>query len=205
MNLLQLKTIISNLHRIRWRNIFFLILAPGTRTSTSVLLAFGNFYYGIKSSSKINIRKGTLSFNADFSKPNPFMGVLKMYENSQINVEDGFVIYAPCHLVINHDAKFNLGSVYINKNSKIRCYSSITIGHGVAISENFTVWDTDAHAFEGQDKKMTQPVKIGNHVWIGMNVTVLKGVKIGDHAVIAARGSSDTGYTAPMPRWRCAC
>lgn len=60
------------------------------------------------------------------------------------------------------------------------------LGHGVAISENFTVWDTDAHAFEGQEKKMTEPVNIDNHVWIGMNVTVLKGVKIGDHAVIAA-------------------
>src|SRR5690606_31485206 len=74
----------------------------------------------------------------------------------------------------------------INKNAKIRCYSSISIGNGVAISENFTVWDTDAHAFKGREKKMTQPVKIGNQVWIGMNVTVLKGVNIGDHAVIAA-------------------
>jgi acetyltransferase-like isoleucine patch superfamily enzyme len=33
---------------------------------------------------------------------------------------------------------------------------------------------------------MTKPVHIGNHVWIGMNVMILKGVTIGDGAIIAA-------------------
>lgn len=35
-------------------------------------------------------------------------------------------------------------------------------------------------------QKKTKPVKIGNHVWIGTRVTILKGVNIGDGAVIAA-------------------
>lgn len=33
---------------------------------------------------------------------------------------------------------------------------------------------------------MTKPIKIGNHVWIGINATILKGVTIGDGAIIAA-------------------
>ncbi len=33
---------------------------------------------------------------------------------------------------------------------------------------------------------MTKPIRIGNHVWIGMNVLILKGVIIGDGAIIAA-------------------
>ena len=33
---------------------------------------------------------------------------------------------------------------------------------------------------------VSAPVKIGNNVWCGANVTVLKGVTIGDGAVIAA-------------------
>lgn len=31
-----------------------------------------------------------------------------------------------------------------------------------------------------------QPVHIGNHVWVGMNATIMKGVTIGDNAIIAA-------------------
>ncbi len=33
---------------------------------------------------------------------------------------------------------------------------------------------------------MTQPIVIGDHVWVGMNVTILKGVTIGTGAIIAA-------------------
>ena len=29
-------------------------------------------------------------------------------------------------------------------------------------------------------------IKIGNHVWIGANVTILKGVSIGDGSIVAA-------------------
>lgn len=109
-----------------------------------------------------------------------------MNSNSVINVQDTFQIHSGCHIILMENAKLNLGSGYINMNAKIRCFKEISIGNGVAISENFTVWDTDAHIIKGKENEMTKPVKIGNHVWIGNNVTVLKGVTIGDGAIIAA-------------------
>ena len=33
---------------------------------------------------------------------------------------------------------------------------------------------------------MTAPIVIGDHVWIGMNVIVLKGVTIGEGSIVAA-------------------
>jgi acetyltransferase-like isoleucine patch superfamily enzyme len=33
---------------------------------------------------------------------------------------------------------------------------------------------------------MIEPIKIGNHVWIGMNSTILKGVTLGDNSIVAA-------------------
>ena len=32
----------------------------------------------------------------------------------------------------------------------------------------------------------TKPIKIGNDVWIGVNVTILPGVTIGENAVVGA-------------------
>ena len=84
------------------------------------------------------------------------------------------------------NAKLNLGSGYINRDVKIRCFKEISIGNNVAISENVTIWDTDAHTIIGKETQMTQPIKIGNNVWIGNNVTILKGVTIFDGAIIAA-------------------
>ena len=89
-----------------------------------------------------------------------------------------------------------MGSGYINRYAKIRCYSTITIGHDVAISENVTIWDSDTHLIVGKEDVMTQPITIGNHVWIGANVTILKGVTIGDGAIIAA-GAVVTKNIAP--------
>ncbi|MCQ2515275.1 MAG: hypothetical protein MJ094_00245 [Saccharofermentans sp.] len=45
--------------------------------------------------------------------------------------------------------------------------------------------DSDAHKVIGNDNEARE-ISIGNHVWIGSRVTVLKGVSIGDGAIIAA-------------------
>ena len=52
-----------------------------------------------------------------------------------------------------------------------------------------TISDHDFHKIydsEGKQKLETAPIKIGNDVWIGANASILKGVTIGDKAVIAS-------------------
>jgi acetyltransferase-like isoleucine patch superfamily enzyme len=39
---------------------------------------------------------------------------------------------------------------------------------------------------DGQPQPHTAPIVIGDHVWIGTNSLVLKGVTVGDGAVVAA-------------------
>lgn len=186
MNILQIKTFISKVLKLQFGNLSFMLFVPGVRGKESLLLAYGKFYYSLRKDARINIKDGTLQLNSDFGKPNPLIGVLKMNANSEINVGNNFVIYSGCHIVVNNNAKLNLGSGYIHRNAKIRCFNEITIGYEVAISENVTIWDTDAHVIVGKEDVMTKPIVIGNHVWIGTNVTVLKGVSIGDGSVVAA-------------------
>lgn len=186
MSILKFKILLSNLFKIRIQNLFINSLIKGKRGSDSVILPIGKFYYTCKQGAKINIERGCLVFNQRNSKPEPFVGVLKMMKNSAINVENGFSIFSGHHIILMENAKLNLGSGYINRDVKIRCFKEITIGNNVAISENVTIWDTDAHSIIGAATDMTQPIKIGNNVWIGNNVTILKGVNIGDGAIIAA-------------------
>ncbi|NCC30714.1 MAG: acyltransferase [Chloroflexia bacterium] len=107
-----------------------------------------------------------------------------MKDNSRIQVEGQFEIYSGHNIWINKSASLILGSGYINHSLDISCFEQIEIGHDVAISQNVTLRDSDNHSLNGS--KPTKPIKIGNHVWIGMNVAVLKGVTIGDGAVVAA-------------------
>ena len=39
---------------------------------------------------------------------------------------------------------------------------------------------------ENDANNKTKPIFIGDHVWIGANSTILKGVSIGDGAIVAA-------------------
>jgi acetyltransferase-like isoleucine patch superfamily enzyme len=152
----------------------------------SRILLFGKCSFSIHKTAKINLNNGHLALNRYITKKDPFIGNLEMYNNSEINVQNTFFFHSGCDIMVFKNAKLNLGSGYINRYTKIRCYSSITIGYDVAISENVTIWDSDAHSIIGKESEMTQPITIGNEVWIGANVTILKGVTIGDGAIIAA-------------------
>ncbi len=109
---------------------------------------------------------------------------LRLYENSLLEI-DNFMFYTGFFISVNPGAKLVLGSGYANYNVKINCYKEIQIGTGVMIAENVIIRDSDNHTIIGK-KDNTLPIKIGNHVWIGMNSIILKGVCIGDGSVIAA-------------------
>jgi len=73
-------------------------------------------------------------------------------------------------------------------SSVISCSREITIGEETLIGANCLIIDSDFHGFplgENQPAK-TAPVKIGRRVFIGARSIILKGVTIGDGAVIGA-------------------
>ena len=72
----------------------------------------------------------------------------------------------------------------IGRRSQIMCKEAVIIGKSCAISWDVTIIDSDYHSIDGIEQRSR--IEIGDHVWIGMNAKILKGVKIGDGAVIAA-------------------
>lgn len=73
-------------------------------------------------------------------------------------------------------------------SSRMIAHSGIEIGAGTLIGAGSLLCDSDMHEVPlgcGGTAK-TAPIKIGRHVFIGTNCTILKGVSIGDAAVIGA-------------------
>jgi acetyltransferase-like isoleucine patch superfamily enzyme len=89
---------------------------------------------------------------------------------------------------------------YVGGN--LMCAHKIIIGDDVLISSGGAVFDHDSHAIDfelrkndvsdyikGEKDWTNVPIKevtIGNKVWIGYNVILLKGITIGEGAVVAA-------------------
>ena len=69
----------------------------------------------------------------------------------------------------------------------------VTIGANCLIAPGCQIMDSDDHPVhplkrlrrEPVDRTAVLPVRIGNNVWIGSSCVILKGVTIGDNAVIA--------------------
>lgn len=88
-------------------------------------------------------------------------------------------------------ARISIGRrCFFNNYCSINCHESITIGDGCTFGEGVRIYDHD-HDFRGLKQKgeapyITAPVTIGDGVWCGSNVLILKGVSIGSHAVVGA-------------------
>ena len=140
---------------------------------------------------------GKEDFNVD--KKSTIKNVIVNLNNGSLNINSG------CW--INNGVEFNpIGKIVIKKNTSIQRNSTVngtvSIGHDVIIAPNVFI-SSSTHIFEyksnystkAQDKLISKkeflelynkPIFIGDGAWLGINVVVMPGVSIGDHAIVGA-------------------
>ena len=111
---------------------------------------------------------------------------MSLGEQSSLIVKNRFSIYSGTCVYVRNHAALTLGSGYMNNDCRIICTKSITIGENAAIAGGVVIRDSDDHSIVSHPYQMTKPVVIGNHVWIGENAMILKGVHIGDGSIVGA-------------------
>ena len=79
--------------------------------------------------------------------------------------------------------------VFINNSCSFNCMERIEIGSGTMMGEGVRFYDHD-HIYTAEKIEKWQwtpaPVRVGRDCWTGSNVTILKGVTIGDNTIIGA-------------------
>lgn len=110
---------------------------------------------------------------------------IRIMEEGEINVLSNFIIYAGSYIHVSRGGRLILGSGFINENVQIICGKYIEMGNGVAIGPDVVIRSTDAHRIDDQEED--KPIIIGNNVWVGQGAMILKGVTIGEGAIIGAK------------------
>ena len=142
--------------------------------------------FTVANSAQINHFRGAMDVGKDWGKRPQSKTSVMLADNSVLNITGCSNIYSGAKIQVR--GELTIGDVFINNNCNIYCNDKVTIGDGCAIGEGVLIRDNDGHTIikDGFATGNHAPINIGKKVWIGARAIILKGVTIGDGAVIAA-------------------
>ncbi len=123
--------------------------------------------------------------------PSKNKSVIILGKNSKLIFNGPVFIESGANIRIADNACLTFGGDnYISRDLTLLCAKEIIIGQGTSISWNATLIDDDNHHYKftnGRKIKGTyHPLIIGKNVGIQLNVTIPKGVTIGDNSIVSA-------------------
>ena len=122
--------------------------------------------------------------------------------NTQLFAKVGknICIQEPC-LIDYPDGLHLSDNIHIGRGTEIQAAGGVHIGNNVVIAYQCVLWTVD-HRYEGEllpydHARIKKPIHIEDNVWIGRNVIIRGGVRIGEGAVVAM-GSVVTKNIPPL-------
>ncbi|MBC7829697.1 MAG: acyltransferase [Chitinophagaceae bacterium] len=137
-------------------------------------------------------------------------GTMSLGDDVRFNssLSSNFVgLYKSCTIAVTSKGRLQIGDGSGFSGVSIYCDAAITIGRYVNCGGNVSIWDTDFHPLNAEDRRVNDvtkiisvPIEIGDDVFIGANSIILKGVKIGARSIIGA-GSVVTKHIPADEIW----
>lgn len=135
-----------------------------------------------------------------FNKKIKNSGFIILQKNVQLIVEEGGVLIFDKNVTIKENS-----IIYVKKNAKITFGQNSNTGHHTEISANnyikigndvimgaYTYVTDSNHGYKNKELPMRKQnmevgsVNIGNNIWIGRGVMILKDAIVGDNSIVAA-------------------
>jgi acetyltransferase-like isoleucine patch superfamily enzyme len=116
---------------------------------------------------------------------------LDISTNAIFNIAENVTINQSNFITVKNNAKLSIGkNTYITR-ATISCLGEISIGENCILGEGMKIFDHN-HKYTKDPFSVSKTdfnigkVKMGNNVWTGANVIILKDVTIGDNVILGA-------------------
>lgn len=120
----------------------------------------------------------------------------KVYLKQKSTIHNTEILIRANHAVVEVGERTNILGAHLVCQGH---HNYINIGRDCLFSHGIEIWNSDTHTvtdLDGNIINRSRPITVGNHVWLGKNVTILKGVTLGDNSVVGM-GSIVTKDIAP--------
>lgn len=169
------------------------------RQGKGYLIPYKHSILDIAKNAKIILHDGNFNINYYLPQKSKSEAYVRMSEGARLEIFGTTSLFYKSTIEIKENATVTIGSANINSGAVILAAKEINIGKEVLISREVFIYDADHHPFLDDDGNPTnppRPVVIGDHVWICLKCTIIRGSKIGNGAVISA-GSLVAGKIRP--------
>jgi carbonic anhydrase/acetyltransferase-like protein (isoleucine patch superfamily) len=112
--------------------------------------------------------------------------LIELQEQATLVIDGAVRVGDGAMILVGPGATVTIGDdTHFDGDSRLIAVEKVSIGARCAIAWEVLIMDTDFHRVDGRASG-DAPTTIGDDVWIGVGAKVLKGVTVGDGAVIAA-------------------
>jgi maltose O-acetyltransferase len=94
---------------------------------------------------------------------------------------------APVVIFAFPGARIRIGREGFLNGCHLSAKATLEIGNRVWIGPGSRIFDADQHDLDAERAERIEKVTIGDHCWIASDVTVLRGVEIGEQSVVGTR------------------
>lgn len=151
----------------------------------------------LRPGAKILIKNGCLHLGLKKNMKSKMETRLLLEDNAKLVVNGDRRIMYNSDIQVFKNAELIMGSGNCNSGLQIVCAEKIEIGSHTYIGRDVWIRDNNGgHYIIQAGYTNSAPVKIGDYCWIGSNVVIMKGVTIGNGAVIAANSVVTTNVPA---------
>ncbi|MEY4749810.1 MAG: hypothetical protein RIQ60_2024 [Pseudomonadota bacterium] len=121
---------------------------------------------------------------------NVLMGVADIRGSGRVSLGRGALIYPGVVLETQGSGQIEIGDdVVLSTGVHIVAFERIRLGAGTMVGEYTSLRDANHRASTEAMRSSghtAAPIEVGRNVWIGRGASVLAGVRLGDHAIVAA-------------------
>lgn len=186
----KIKRKIQNLKKIRLFSYIYLnhFCSRIERNGKGRIIPYKNAVIDLEKGSQIRIEDENICIGVNKLKKSKTETYVRLRENAVWDAKNGCEISYGSTIEILKNAELESKYFTMNNFSTLVSAKKIILGEDVMIARNAVVFDSDFHVIEYDENQAeySETVSIGDHVWIGANAIILKGVIVGNGSIIAA-------------------